>query len=303
MGENAGIEQGGNVQPQGQQQQQNQQQQNVGTGQQQQTPQQQGKPYDNYLAELPESFRPVVAPIFDKWDADTTRKFQEIQQSVSAYDPYKDVFDQYEPEAVQHAVGLAETLSTREGAEQVFQQLAQVLGYEIDGEGQVNSGQQNGSVPGYDPDDGAQQQDIFADPRFRQLQDGLGNIAQTLQQQQESQRLAEIEKEVQTELAGLVEKNKELVTNPDGTENAEALNLIYSIAASNGGDLQAAFKTYGAAVGKTATQQNSVGQNAPIVGGGAANGMPSQVTDPAKWTTQQRKEAALAVLRANNQQR
>lgn len=288
--EPAGQETGGQV-PQGQQ--------NVGTGQQQQPQQQQtgGKPYDQYLQRIPEGLRPVVTPIFDEWDSNVTKQFQQYTEQLKGYEPYQGVFDQYEPEAVQQAVGLAEQLSSREGAEQLFTQLASALGYEIDGQ---NASQPGGNNEGFENEDPAQ--NFFSDPRFQSLEEGLGTIAQTLQQQQEQAQMREIQQEVEKELTDLRTQHKDLLTGPDGKENEAALDIILNIAAQNGGDLEGAFNSYRQAVGQQATAMNQPGRNAPIVGGGAANSMPSNVTDPAKWNPQQRKEAALAIVRANNQQ-
>jgi hypothetical protein len=48
---------------------------------------------------------------------------------------------------------------------------------------------------------------------------------------------------------------------------------------------------------------NAPGQNAPIIGGGSQNNMPSNVVEPAKMTPQQRKEAAIAALQEANRQK
>ena len=286
----------GQQQQTGGQQQNPQGQQTEGTGQQQQQ-QQQRAPYADYLEKIPEGLRGVVDPIFKEWDGNVTRKFQEYTNQIEGYKPYQPLFDQYEPDALQQAVSLAEQLSTQESAEQFFHQLAQVLGYDV--EDQNNQQQQQQQQPnGFDPEP-----DIFADPRFQKLEQGIGSIAQQLQQQQQQVQMQQLQAQVEQEWEQQLEENKALVSGPDGNLNDDAVNMVLELAAANGGDIAKAFKTYGNAVGKQASVVNTPGQQAPIVGGGAQNTMPSNVVQPKNFTPQQRKEAALAVLRANNQQR
>lgn len=64
-------------------------------------------PYAQYLAELPESVRPLVEPAFKTWDADVTQKFQKLH---SDYEPWKEVTENYDPEDVQGALQVALTL-------------------------------------------------------------------------------------------------------------------------------------------------------------------------------------------------
>lgn len=264
---------------------------NQNTGQQPATG---GKPYDEYLNKVPETLRPTIEPVFQEWDANTTKKFQESAEKLSAYEPYQGIFDQYEPEAVQNAIELAERLSSQDSAEEVFQQLAQALGYEIDG--------QNVSAGGQGSDDD-ETSDLFSDPRFTQLQEGMGNLAGFLMEQQQQQQERELEQQVEKEWQQEVEKNKELLQGPDGKINSDAENMVMLIAANQtGGDIPKAFEVYANAVGKQAASRNIPGQTAPIVGGGAQNSMPSNVVDASKWDAKQRKETALAVLRANKQQ-
>jgi hypothetical protein len=287
--EPAGVEQSGG-QSQGQQQ--------VGTGQPQQQQQQQtgARPYDQYLQQLPETLRPQIEPIFQEWDRNTTQRFQELQGQISGYEPYQQVFDTYEPEAVQQAVGLAEALATPEGARQVLNSLAEALGVTIqDG----SQGQNNNGVNGFDPYGGP---DVFADPRFQELQQGMGSIAEMLQQQQQQQSEQQAYQETEQEWNGLKEQNKQLFVNPDGTENEDAQETVFALAMANGGDLKAAVQRYSQVVGKQAGIQNMPGQTAPLVGGGAQNGMPSGQLDMAKLTPEQRKQLAVQALQAANRQ-
>jgi len=64
-------------------------------------------PYANELAQLPESIRPAVEPIFKEWDANVTRRMQEVQ---SQYEPWKAVIESGDPEEVQGALQVAYAL-------------------------------------------------------------------------------------------------------------------------------------------------------------------------------------------------
>lgn len=63
-----------------------------------------------FLADIPEEHREIVAPYQQRWDAQTTRKFQELH---SQYDPYKDfVENQVDPQALTQAYQLYELLNS-----------------------------------------------------------------------------------------------------------------------------------------------------------------------------------------------
>lgn len=298
MGENAGIEQPGGNNPQGQQQQQQQ-----GTGQQNPQQQQGARPYDQYLQRIPEGLRPTVETIFQEWDGNTTRRFQELQNQLSGIQPYQPFIDSYEPEAIGQAISLAEALSDETSARQFFGELAGVLGYQIQGNNVVQPGQQQQQnlPPGFDDEDN--QPDFFSDPRFKQIEEGVGTLAGYLMEQQQRQQEEALQKEVESEWNQLKEQNKDLLSNPDGSYNEDAQDIIFALAINNGGDLKAAVERYANTVGKQAAAQNAPGRNAPIVGGGAQNSMPSNSFDPKTLTPEQRKELALQTLRAANQQR
>jgi hypothetical protein len=58
-------------------------------------------PWAEYLEPLPESVRPLVEPAFKEWDAQVTKRFQSLH---SEYEPYKQIIDDYEPDALAQAV-------------------------------------------------------------------------------------------------------------------------------------------------------------------------------------------------------
>lgn len=299
MSENAGIEQGQQV-SQGQPQ-------NVGTGQQAPNTenvgqqQQGGKPYDQYLQRIPESLRPTVQPIFDEWDANTTRRFQDLNGQISQYQPYQEYFDQYEAEAIGQAIQLAESLSSEEGARALYEQLTQMFGQQGNGQ-QTPNGQQQQNGFGEIDDDPVGARLTALEQKIEQQ---LGSFAQNFQQMQQQQQEEQTQQQVASEWQSAVEKNKDILTDPQtGQIDPNLHDMALSIAINmTNGDIDKAFQQFRTVIGKQASVQNAPGQNAPLVGGGAQNNMPTNVVDVAKWSPEQKKQAAIAALRANNQQR
>jgi hypothetical protein len=283
MGENAGVETGGQQVSQGQ----------SGTGNLGQQQAQGQSPYAQYLNNLPETVRPMVEPIFKQWDTDTTQRFQGLQEQLSGYEPYQELFDNYEAEGLSQAAQLVEMLNDPQGAEQIFRQLAQVLGYDIEG-GDQQQQQMNPQDPYNEPQ---QQFNLAQDPAFQQLQQGLGTIAQQIQQQQEQAQMQQELQSVESEFGDLMSQHFGEQEVP-----VEVEKMILTIAAQTG-DLPGAFDMYKQSVGQQAQQLNRPGQTAPIVGGGANGSMPSNNIDLAHATPEQRKALALAALRASNAQR
>lgn len=48
-------------------------------------------PYASYLEGLPTSIVPMVEKAFKQWDADTSRKFQEVHSQYEPLKPYKNL--------------------------------------------------------------------------------------------------------------------------------------------------------------------------------------------------------------------
>lgn len=86
--------------------------------------QQNRAPYADYLEQVPEAFRPQVEPAFKEWDANVTKRFQEVQQQIV---PYRDIISEYDPESIQQAIQLANLM--QENPQQVYQALGAAYGY------------------------------------------------------------------------------------------------------------------------------------------------------------------------------
>lgn len=66
-------------------------------------------PYAEYLNSIPEEHRAMVEPAFKKWDADTTKRFQEHSEFRKQWEPYAETgIHQLPPETVQGLAQLAQ---------------------------------------------------------------------------------------------------------------------------------------------------------------------------------------------------
>lgn len=234
-------------------------------------------PYQPYLEKIPESMRPLVEPAFKEWDANVTRQYQTYSQQLAAYQPYQELFNQYEPEALEQAVNMARLLN--DDPQQIFNALAEHLGYQVGDQGGLQE----------DPDlNPPQQFDLGTDPRFQRLEQSLGGLVELIQTQQQQQQQSAEEQQVLQEM-------QQLSAQYGGNFTREDETVILSLAAQSG-DLAGAYAYVAQMKGQQQVQQNL--QQAPVVGGAGGN-TPSPVTDVAKWSEQQRKEAAIAAITAS----
>lgn len=128
---------------------------------------------NDFLSQIPEEHREVVAPYVKKWDAGVTRRFQDIH---SRYAPYKELG---EVETLQKAQQVYELLTTQ--PEVLYELLADELGkiQEPDASTQAQQAQQ--SQPGQLPELPPQYQE-----KFNQMEKLLTTLAQhTLTEQQQ----------------------------------------------------------------------------------------------------------------------
>jgi len=253
--------------PQGQPAQQQQQQVNTGNR----------SPYADYLDRIPEGLRGAVEPVFKDWDANVTRMRQNELAKLQEYGGYDELVQQYEPEYLTQATQLAMMLEQNPQA--LYEGLAQMLGIQ-NGEGQYDQ----------EEDYGQQQFDLSQDPAFQQLTEQQGQLAELIQNQYEQQQMEQEEQEVLDELDQMHEQY--------GDFDDEMVLMI----AAHTNDLNMAYEMYKQRLGQQAQQMNQPGMQAPIVGGGGNGGVPSNVVNPREMSDRQRKEAALAIARANKPQ-
>lgn len=129
--------------------------------------------YAEQLAALPESVRPLVEPQFKAWDTQVNERFQKLH---SQYEPWKEVFESYEPQVVNEALQLAAMLE--QDPKGVMEALAAQFG---------EQGQQPPVVTpanvGIEPNVTDEEEDPYAE-RFGKLESALEQIAGVLVNQQ-----------------------------------------------------------------------------------------------------------------------
>lgn len=159
------------------------------------------KPYAQYLEGIPSSLIPTVEKAFQKWDADTGRKFQQVHSQYEPLKAYeKFASNKVDPAELEQAYTLLSRV--REDPKGVFETLGQAFGF------LGEQGQQGTNQPGSDdPDDEFSDEtdsegNSLADPD-RQM---VRTMAQFLVQQEHERRVAEASQQIDQEFAAAKEK-------------------------------------------------------------------------------------------------
>lgn len=142
-------------------------------------PQETQSPYAEYLAELPESVRPLVEPVFKKWDAGVTQRFQELH---SQQEPWKPVLESYQPDDVVGALEVAQILEQDpvRFLQAFSEAYPELIKEALKGQGESQQPQPSGEqgLGDLDPDDPVAR-------RIAQLEQQLAQVTGTLTEQQE----------------------------------------------------------------------------------------------------------------------
>ena len=146
----------------------------------------------NFLASVDETERPIVAKHLGSWDSGFTQHSQRINAQLTPYQQLgspdefrtmKEAFEHLKADPNGFVGQLAEMGLLDGWTRAEKQQLAQQMG-----EGQQPPVQQ----PAYD---------IKSDPEFKRMQQALGLMSQTFQQQQEEARTKEVEQRIEADLS------------------------------------------------------------------------------------------------------
>lgn len=227
---------------------------------------------------LPESLRPVVAPVLQKWEQGTQQQFQQHAEQMRAYEPYQELIDAgIPPDRIEQALAVAQLIDQDPRG---F--LSQMQTFFPDEEQQ----QQQQSDDGYTFEE--QPFELNNDPQFRQIQEQQDLIAQVLTAQLEQERATEEDQLLDQELTRLNEQYGEFDEN-----------YVFGLAL-NGVELEDAVKRYFDLVQNIRSTPRADNSLPNIVTPGG--GMPSERFDPGEMTTEQRKQYVLNYLaQANNQ--
>lgn len=163
---------------------------------------QNGNPaWGEFFDVIPEDYRdelkPLMEPVLQKWD-------QGVQKQFETYSPYKKyVDDKVDPQVMDYAMNLLDTLNDNDGAMQVFQQLGSYL------EGQGLIGQEEGDSK-KEPE---KEEEINWDSlppalkkEIEQLQNGFSTLAQDRINERNKQLEAQEDAQLESELKSLKDK-------------------------------------------------------------------------------------------------
>lgn len=134
-------------------------------------------PYQQYVDRFPEPVRAQAEAIFKEWDGNVTRNNQQYTDQLRQYQPYQQ-FVGMDPQALNMAVQLAQMVQS--DPQQVFQMLADQLGFDLEDE--LNEGYGSGEGQG--------------DERIAAIENGLSQLTELIQsgnqQQSEEQQADQI---------------------------------------------------------------------------------------------------------------
>lgn len=239
--------------------------------------------YAPYLDKFPESLHHIARDVFKEWDGNVTKRIQSVH---SEYEPYKSFVEEYEPDAIQQAVQIAEALNNDPQA--FYTALAEAYGFETPQQGQQIANelqQQQSNNP---------QQDEY-DPFSHRLE----------QNEQLTRTLAEtlIAERNATEQARVEQQEDELYDQTMG-QLAEQYgefdqNYVNSLLAQ-GYDPEAAVQYWRQAVDHYASQQLAPNSTAPVIMG-AGGGTPSIQRDVSDLSSQETRHLVEQMLRQANE--
>lgn len=136
--------------------------------------------WNEALQHVPEAYHQQLIPAFDKWDKNNNSRLEKVQQQ---YAPYQPLIDNEVPmEEIQKSYALRQVILNN--PEEVFHKLAEQLGYDL------NNAADNGDSSSQGQSEEIEDDPVFKDPRFQQLQ----STTQMLQQKVEADAQAEEEK-------------------------------------------------------------------------------------------------------------
>lgn len=234
--------------------------------------------YAEYLERFPSSLHPLATEVFKEWDGNVTKRIQSVH---SEYEPYKPVFEAYEPDAIQQAVALAEAMERDPVA--FYEAMANAYGLgqqDTQQQGQEFANQQGPAVD-LDADDPyavrLQQHEQLLETMGRALLSERQEREQAIIQQQEAEAYESMMSELQ-------EKYGEF-----------DVNYVNTLLA-NGADPDAAVQYWQQQVETFAQQRLAPNQTAPVVMG-AGGGTPSVQRDVENLSSQETRRLVEDMLR------
>lgn len=232
-------------------------------------------PWQGFVEKFPEAYRGIAEEAAKEWDSGVTKRFQDLH---STYEPYKPFVDEWEPEAIDQALQLAQALEANPQA--FYESLANAYGF--NGEQGTQEQQQVASSP-QDLDEN----DPYA-PRFQQNEELLANLANYIISQEEQK--TQYEQQVQED-QWFDQTMTALKTQYGEFDENYVLHQI-----ANGVDPDVAVQNFQSTVNTWAQRQVAPARQAPRVMG-AGGGIPSGQVDPASLNSRDTKDLVAEYLR------
>lgn len=251
-----------------------------------------GSPYADYLSRIPEEYRGEVEPVFQDWDRNVTRRFQEASEYRKQWEPYESLREQ-DPQYWQEARAFAE--AARNDPAALREWLDQ------------NHGRPEAPQPAqpeadpyapYDPNAELKQ---LLESQLSPLQEQLQGLTQWQQQQIEQAQLREAQRSADSAIDDLMQKHQDAIPEPLRENFKEIISRFSLPFAEEGGSaaqaVERGWQEYQQMVNQIekATLQAKVDAPAPAEGGGLPDVSPEK-TAWGKETT----AAALEAWRAMN---
>jgi hypothetical protein len=235
-------------------------------------PADQKAPWSSYLEDLPESVRPLVEPKFKEWDANTTKKFQEVHSTYEPLKVYESFAQQgHDPQFLEQAVQFVEAFNN--DPEAVFKAMQEHYGYSVE-QGQGTDPSQS-VVPDVNDDQ--------YDPRFLQLEQSQQLLTDIIVAQHEAEQAAQLDQQLDAELNKAAEKYGEF----------DATVVLGWCAANPNLSIDAAVQQYQTAIEAAVAKRQA--PNVPIILGGGGS-LPSQSIDPGKLSPKDRRALVTSYL-------
>lgn len=230
-------------------------------------------PYAQYLERFPETMRGIAEPIFKEWDAGVTQRFQSYSQQLQEFSPYRDLINEYEPQALQEALQVA--LTMQQDPRAFYDMMGAAYGFNTPAD-EIDDSQ--GDEPQYQPD-----------PRIEQMETALNALLEMQTANQQREQDEEEEAQVIEHLQQLEQQHGQF-----------DWEFVLTQAAA-GKALDEAVQYYHSIVNQAASQQNAPGGSAPAVMG-AGGSLPTQQTKPSEWSANDRKDFIATLLQQQQAQ-
>lgn len=230
------------------------------------------------LSAIPEQFHGVLTPHFEKWDQSAQQRIEQANQTVSQFEGYKPfVENNVSPQDLEQGMQLMYQLNANPQA--VYNALAEAYG--LGPTAEIESEEEEGDES---------EAQIFQDPRYDQLQQGLDTVAQVILQQEQQKVESQADAALDAEINALKEKHPNF-------DEGYVLSLV-----ANGATFEEAATQYESLVNNIL--QRNPRPFAPSVMGnsGGGTGLPSQAINPVELSGKDRRALVAQMLNAANQQ-